>query len=146
MQHHLILKIVTKLLVGIILLFGLYVQFHGDYSPGGGFQAGVIFAAGFILYGIVMGLDKVQEVFPFWLVQKLAALGVLVYALTGVFSLLMGFNYLDYSAFSPQHPEHGQHWGILVVELGVGITVTGVIICIYYCFASRNPHIDDGEW
>ena len=64
MQHHLILKIVTKLLVGIILLFGLYVQFHGDYSPGGGFQAGVIFAAGFILYGIVMGLDKVQEVFP----------------------------------------------------------------------------------
>lgn len=146
MQHHLILKIVTKLLVGIILLFGLYVQFHGDYSPGGGFQAGVIFAAGFILYGIVMGLDKVQEVFPFWLVQKLAALGVLVYALTGVFSLLMGFNYLDYSAFSSQHPEHGQHWGILVVELGVGITVTGVIISIYYCFASRNPHIDDGEW
>ena len=52
MQHHLILKIVTKSLVGIILLFGLYVQFHGDYSPGGGFQAGVIFAAGFILYGV----------------------------------------------------------------------------------------------
>ena len=146
MQHHLILKIITKLLVGIILLFGLYVQFHGDYSPGGGFQAGVIFSAGFILYGIVMGLDKVQGVFPFWLVQKLAAIGVLVYALAGVFCLLMGFNYLDYSAFSPQHPEHGQHWGILVVELGVGITVTGVIICIYYCFASRTPHIDDGEW
>ena len=146
MQHHLILKIVTKLLVGIILLFGLYVQFHGDYSPGGGFQAGVIFAAGFILYGIVMGLEKVQDVLPFWLVQKLAALGVLIYALTGVFSLFVGFNYLDYSAFSPEHPEHGQHWGILVVELGVGITVTGVIMSIYYCFASRTPHIDDGEW
>ena len=146
MQHHLILKIVTKGLVGIILLFGLYVQFHGDYSPGGGFQAGVIFAAGFILYGIVMGLNKVQEVLPFWVVQKLAALGVLLYALTGVFSLLMGYNYLDYSAFSPHHPEHGQHWGILVVELGVGVTVTGVIMCIYYCFASRTPHIDDGEW
>ena len=136
MQHHLILRIVTKSLVGIILLFGLYVQFHGDYSPGGGFQAGVIFAAGFILYGIVMGLDKVQSVLPVWVVQKLSALGVLLYALTGVFSLFMGFNYLDYSAFSPQHPEHGQHWGILIVELGVGITVTGVIICVYYCFAS----------
>tara|TARA_X000001036_G_C19932317_1_gene502295 strand:+ start:55 stop:495 length:441 start_codon:yes stop_codon:yes gene_type:complete len=146
MQHHLILKIVMKVLVGIILLFGLYVQFHGDYSPGGGFQAGVIFAAGFILYGIVMGLDKVQEVLPFWIVQKLAALGVLLYALTGVISLVMGFNYLDYSVFSPHHPEHGQHWGILVVELGVGITVTGVIVCIYYCFDSRTPHIDDAEW
>ena len=132
MQHHLILKIVTKALVGVILLFGLYVQFHGDYSPGGGFQAGVIFAAGFILYGIVMGLDKVQAVLPFWVAQKLAALGVLVYAVTGVLSLFMGFKYLDYSVFSPHHPEHGQHWGILVVELGVGITVTGVIICIYY--------------
>ena len=146
MQHHLILKIVTKTLVGVILLFGLYVQFHGDYSPGGGFQAGVIFAAGFILYGIVMGLDKVQAVLPFWVVQKLAALGVLVYAITGVLSLFLGFNYLDYSVFSPHHPEHGQHWGILVVELGVGITVTGVIISIYYCFASRTPHIDDREW
>ena len=62
MHHHLILKVVTKTLVGMILLFGLYVQFHGDYSPGGGFQAGVIFAAAFILYGIVMGLEKVQMV------------------------------------------------------------------------------------
>jgi multicomponent Na+:H+ antiporter subunit B len=145
-HHHLILKIVTKSLVGVILLFGLYVQFHGDYSPGGGFQAGVIFAAAFILYGIVMGLDKVQEVLPFWIVQKMSALGVLVYAMTGVYSLFTGFNYLDYSALAPHHPEHGQHYGILIVELGVGITVTGVIVCIYYCFASRTPHMDDGEW
>ena len=51
MQHHLILKVITKFMVGVIVLFGLYVQFHGDYSPGGGFQAGVIIAAAFILYG-----------------------------------------------------------------------------------------------
>ena len=146
MHHHLILKVVTKTLVGMIILFGLYVQFHGDYSPGGGFQAGVIFAAAFILYGIVMGLEKVQMVLPFWLVQKMSALGVILYALTGVYSLLTGFNYLDYTALDPHHPEHGQHYGILIVELGVGITVAGVIVSIYYCFASRTPHIDDGEW
>ncbi len=146
MQHHLILKVITKFLVGIILLFGLYVQFHGDYSPGGGFQAGVIVAAAFILYGIVMGLEKVQDVLPFWIVQKMAALGVLVYAFTGVYSLLTGYNYLDYTALSPYDPEHGQHVGILIVELGVGITVAGVIVCIYYCFASRTPHLDDEEW
>ena len=45
MKHHLILKVITKFMVGVIVLFGLYVQFHGDYSPGGGFQAGVIIAA-----------------------------------------------------------------------------------------------------
>ena len=77
MHHHLILKVVTKTLVGMIILFGLYVQFHGDYSPGGGFQAGVIFAAAFILYGIVMGLEKVQMVLPFWIVQKMSALSLI---------------------------------------------------------------------
>ena len=137
MNDHSILRVVSKFMIPFILLFALYVQFHGDYSPGGGFQAGVIFAAGVILYGIVMGLDKVQEVLPFWIVQKLAALGVLLYALTGVISLVMGFNYLDYSVFSPHHPEHGQHYGILIVELGVGITVTAVMVAVYYAFASR---------
>lgn len=146
MRHHLILRVVTKLLVGTIILFALYVQFHGDYSPGGGFQAGVIMAVAFILYGIVFRLEKVQRVFPPWLVHKLLALGVLIYAGTGLYSFLVGFNYLDYGAFTPEHPEHGQHWGILAVEFGVGVTVTGVMVAIYYAFAARTPLIDDEEW
>jgi multicomponent Na+:H+ antiporter subunit B len=146
MQHHLILRVITKLLVGAIMLFALYVQFHGDYSPGGGFQAGVIMAVAFILYGVVFSLRKAQRVFPPWLVHKLVALGVLLYAGTGVVSMLLGYRFLDYGAFSPHHPEHGQHWGILIVELGVGITVTGVMVAIYYAFAARPRRIRDEEW
>lgn len=146
MRHHLILRVVTKLLVGLIMLFALYVQFHGDYSPGGGFQAGVIMAVAFILYGVVFSLDQVQMVLPPWLVHKLVALGVLIYAGTGIYSFFAGFNFLDYSALNPQHPEHGQHYGILLVELGVGITVTGVMVAIYYAFASRPPILSDEEW
>ena len=146
MRHHLILRVVTKLLVGPIILFALYVQFHGDYSPGGGFQAGVIMAVAFIIYGIVFSVAKVQQVFPPWLVYKMMGLGVLIYAGTGVISLFMGYNFLDYSALSPHHPEHGQHYGILAVEFGVGITVTGVMVAIYYAFASRVPVISDEEW
>ncbi len=146
MYHHLILRVVTRALVGIIILFGLYVQFHGDYSPGGGFQAGVIVAAGFILYAIVMGLGQAQKVFPFWLAQKLMAIGVLIYALVGVYSLIRGYEYLDYNALAPHHHKHGQHYGILIVEFGVGVTVVAVIMCVFYCFASRTPHMDDGEW
>ena len=146
MRHHLLLRVVTKLLVAPIILFALYVQFHGDYSPGGGFQAGVIFAVAFILFGIVFGLEQVKMVFPPWLVHKFAAVGVLVYAGTGVASLLLGYTYLDYGAFTPDHPEHGQHWGILVVELGVGITVAAVMVAIYYAFAGRMPRIDDEDW
>ncbi|MEH6359126.1 MAG: Na(+)/H(+) antiporter subunit B [Amylibacter sp.] len=146
MHHHLILRVVTKMLVGAIILFAFYVQFHGDFSPGGGFQAGVIMAVAFILYGIVFGLNKVEQVFPSWFVHKLVALGVLIYAGTGVASLLLGYNYLDYGAFNPHHPSHGQHWGILAVELGVGVTVTGVMVAIYYAFASRPPPMKDEDW
>jgi len=146
MQHHLILRVVTKMLVGAIILFAFYVQFHGDFSPGGGFQAGVIMAVAFILYGLVFGLAKVQQVFPPWLVHKMVALGVLIYAGTGYASLFLGYNFLDYTAFSPDHPSHGQHWGIFAVELGVGITVTAVMVAIFYAFAGRRPPMKDEDW
>ena len=146
MRHHLILRIVTKLLVGTIFLFALYVQFHGDYSPGGGFQAGVIMAAGFIVYGTVFTLEKVKAVFPPWLVHKVLALGVLIYSGTGIYSLFQGYGFLDYAAIDANHPVHGQHLGILIVELGVGITVTGVMVAVYYAFASRTPSLSDKDW
>ena len=146
MQHHLILRVITKLLVSTIILFALYVHFHGDFSPGGGFQAGVIMAAAFIFYGLVFGLETVQKVFPPWLVHKLLALGVLIYAGTGVVSMFLGYDYLDYDAFAPHHPSHGQHYGILAVELGVLVTVTGVMVAIYYAFAGRPPQVSDEDW
>ena len=146
MQHHLILRVITKLLVSTIILFALYVHFHGDFSPGGGFQAGVIMAAAFIFYGLVFGLENVQKVFPPWLVHKLLALGVLIYSGTGLVSMFLGYDYLDYDAFAPHHPSHGQHYGILAVELGVLVTVTGVMVAIYYAFAGRPPQVSDEDW
>lgn len=145
-QHHLLLRVITKLLAGVIILFALYVQFHGDFSPGGGFQAGVIMAVAFILYGIVLGIDRVCQVLPPWIVHKMMALGVLIYAGTGVWNMFLGYDFLDYGAFTPDHESHGQHWGILAVEFGVGVTVTGVMISVYYAFAQRQPGIRDEDW
>jgi len=85
-------------------------------------------------------------VFPPWLVHKLLALGVLIYAATGIYSLFFGYAYLDYTVFAPEDPAHGQELGILFVEAGVGITVTGVMLAIYYAFAARTPIISDEEW
>lgn len=133
-----VLRVVTKQLMPAILLFALYVQFHGDYGPGGGFQAGVIFAAGFVLYALVFGLDRCCQVMSPRLLLKLAPLGVLLYAGVGVFSLSQGLPFLDYSAIDPSDPKHGQHIGILLVELGVGITVFAVMLLIFYAFAGRR--------
>ena len=138
MTDHTILRVVSKLLLPYVLLFALYVQFHGDYGPGGGFQAGVIFAAGFVLYGLIFGLTEVRRVAPARMIELLIATGVLVFAGTGVVTMLMGGNFLDYSALNQAYPADGQHIGILIVELGVGMTVAAVMIAIYSTFAGRG--------
>ena len=122
MIDYVVLRVLSKLVIAYIMLFALYVQFHGDYGPGGGFQAGVIHAAAFILYGLVFGRGQVERVAPRRVLEVLFAGGVLLYAGVGVAALLMGGNYLDYSALS-HDPEHGQHLGIMLIEFGVGTTV-----------------------
>jgi len=136
MHQHMVLRIVAKILIPLILIFALYVQFHGDYGPGGGFQAGVIFAAAIILYAILFGLSSARQVVSHALIQFLAAIGVLIYGSVGVVALLTGENFLDYSALS-HDPVHGQHLGILLVELGVGITVASIMIIIFFNFPDR---------
>ena len=137
MIHHVVLRVVAKLLIPYIMVFALYVQFHGDYGPGGGFQAGVIFASAFILYGLIYGLEAAQKVAPPEIIRILIALGVLLYAGVGVASLLRGGNFLDYSVLA-HDPVHGQHLGVLLIELGVGTTVAAVMITIFFYFAGRN--------
>ena len=138
MKHQSIPRVVSKWLIAPILLFALYVQFHGDFSPGGGFQAGVIFAAAVVLYALIFGLQATKKIVKPRIIETLIALGVLIYAGTGLVSLFLGYNFLDYSAFDPHEIPHGQHLGIFLVELGVGITVAAVMIAIFFAFAGRR--------
>ena len=124
-------------MIPIIILYALYVQFHGDFGPGGGFQAGVIFSVAFILYAMVYGLETAERVLPEFALRILASLGVLIYAGTGVATLLLGGNFLDYNVLAT-NPLAGQHIGILVIELGVGITVSSVMLLIFFTFAGRG--------
>ncbi len=148
MNHHIVLRVITKILIGPIILFGLYVQFHGDFGAGGGFQAGVIVAVGFILYALIFGLSTTQKVMPLWVVRTAACLGVLTYAGVGVAALLLGGNFLDYNMLSgdPTHGSHGQHLGILLIEGGVGLTVASVMVLVFYGFADAAGAIGEGDW
>ena len=137
MQQQIILRVVAKIMLPLILLFALYVQFHGDYGPGGGFQAGVIFAAGIILYTMLFGLGNSQVVFRRKMMELLTAAGVLIYGGVGIVCLFMGGNFLEYNVLR-HDPVHGQHLGILLVELGVGITVASVMIVIFFKFTWRT--------
>lgn len=131
MTHLIIPRVVTKLMLPYILLYSLYVQFHGDYSPGGGFQAGVIFAAAIILYALIFQVAQAERVIKPGVARSLMAVGLLLYAGTGVVTILLGGEFLNYNVLA-HDPSHGQHYGIIAVELGVGIAVAAVMVTIFY--------------
>lgn len=137
MRLDVIFRVATKLFVPFILVFALYVQFHGDFGPGGGFQAGVMAGAMMILYSIVFGLDAAQKIIPARAVEVMVPLGVAIYAGVGVVTLLLGGNYLNYSLLS-HDPAHGQEYGIILVEIGVLVTVAGTMTSIFYAFVGRK--------
>jgi len=136
-EQHLILRIVTKMLIPFILLFALYVQFHGDFGPGGGFQAGVIFASAIFLYALLFGLSTARRVINQSIIRLVAAVGILLYGCVGVVSMLNGGSFLDYNVLSSD-PIAGQHLGILLIEWGVGCTVASVMVIIFFNFAGRQ--------
>ena len=142
MYSYLVLRVVAKLLLPFIFLYALYVQFHGDFGPGGGFQAGVIFAAGFILYSLIYGLERADYVLPRGILRFGYSFGVLLFAGVGVYDLLLGGNFLDYSVMA-HDPVHGQHAGIFLVELGVGITVASVMVSVFFTFAGHQKKSKD---
>jgi multicomponent Na+:H+ antiporter subunit B len=147
MNPHLILRVVAKLLIPLILVFGFYVHFHAKYAPGGAFQAGVILAAALILYALIYGMDAARKAVPPWTARVVLAMGAFIFAAVGFVSLFFGQNYLDYDVLHPDvEYARGQYLGIVLVEIGVLMTVTAVIVAIFYAFAGRTPEITDEDW
>jgi len=144
MRDTVILRVVVKLLLPAILIFALYVQFHGDYGPGGGFQAGVAAAAAIILYGMVFGIPAARQVVPQRVVHVMIPLGVLIFGGTGILDMFLGANFLDYSPMAARK-EAGQHLGILIVEAGVFITVASTMLAIFYAFGGRAEELDSDD-
>jgi multicomponent Na+:H+ antiporter subunit B len=147
-DHHVILRVVSKTLIPLITLYAFYVQFHGEYSPGGGFQAGVIFAVGIILYALIFGVTSALRLLSPGFARSLAAFGVLLYAGVGFWALIGGGNFLEYNALI-EEPEGGhlsQHVGIILIELGVLFGVAGSMLTIFYAFAGRVAEISDKDW
>jgi multicomponent Na+:H+ antiporter subunit B len=138
-QHHAVLRVVGKLLIPVLMLFALVVQFHGKYTPGGGFSAGALFAAAVMLYGILEGADKSAKALPQPVMLRLAALGATIYSGVGLVAFFKGGNFLNYSVLATD-PLVGQYLGILIIEFGVGLTVTAVLIMIFNAIANRDSY------
>ena len=125
-----IIRVVTNFILPYICLYSLYIQINGESSPGGGFQAGAIFASAIIAFDLV-SIRSYKEYFSLELLRITATIGVLIYAIVGVVSLFFDSNYLDYDVFS-NNKLSAQSIGIFLVELGVGMTVASVMCIIYF--------------
>ena len=142
----LVIKTVCRFLIPFIQLFALYVIAHGHHSPGGGFQGGVILGASIILLAISHNLRTATKRMNEKLIGLLCVAGVFIYAGTGALCLLMGLNFLDYSALAPVlylDPVSARSFGILIVEIGVGIAVMATMIWIYNNVSSAGKY-DEG--
>lgn len=137
LKHHLIPQVVGRLLVPFIVLFGLYVQFHGEYGPGGGFQAGALIATGVILFALLEGEDAALRAVPQRALMALVIGGASLYGAVGLLAIVLGGNFLDYSVLSSD-PVFGQQLGILLIEAGVGMAVCGALLSIFHAFAARE--------
>jgi len=144
--HDLIVKTICRFLIPFIQLFALYVIAHGHHSPGGGFQGGVILGASVILLAISHDLRTAVQRMREKVDALLCAAGVFIYAGTGALCLLLGLNFLDYSALASVlrvDPVTARSHGILIVEIGVGLAVMATMIWIY-CNVSSEGKYDEG--
>ena len=140
LRHHLIPQVVGRLLIPFIVLFGLYVQFHGEYGPGGGFQAGALIATGIILYALLEGEEAALKAVPRSVLMALVIGGATLYGGVGVACMLLGGNFLDYSVLASD-PVTGQQVGIILIEAGVGMAVCGALLSIFHAFAARPGRV-----
>ena len=142
----LIIKTVCRILIPFIQIYALYVVAHGDFSPGGGFQGGVIFGSSLILLAISYDLKTLVKRIKEKVLGIFAALGVLIYVGIAALCMPMGGNFLDYGKLAPLvpgDPHHVRALGMLGVEIGVGIAVMAIMAIIYINIVSEGRH-DEG--
>ena len=128
-----VLLIFCRSLARLIQLFGLYVVFHGHYSPGGGFQGGALLAAGIILLRMTEPPEKSGSVFPSALGTPLAAMGAFAYAGIGLLAMGLGGSFLDYDfvSFPGWEGAYNRSFNILIIEIGVALTVMAALVSIF---------------
>ncbi|MBN9542285.1 MAG: Na(+)/H(+) antiporter subunit B [Alphaproteobacteria bacterium] len=137
MSDDVIVRVIAKITIPIIFIFGLYIFMHGSVAPGGAFQAGAIFASAIIIYCLTNGTDSLLTIVSIKTLEKLIVMGVSIYAFIGFACIFKGGKFLEYKVLF-EDPYQGQSLGIIGIEVGVALTVTTVITYIYLLFVRQD--------
>lgn len=126
-----ILRTVTRIVVFIILTFGVELFLSGHHEPGGGFIGGLVLSSAFVLLYLVHDLEWVQKGIPFDF-KMIAAIGVLLAVGSGVGSIMFGGHFLEQATGVFNLPVFGETSlsSVTIFEAGVALTVVGVVVTI----------------
>lgn len=141
-----VIQTAVRLLVPFVQLFGLYVIVHGHYSPGGGFQGGVILGSSFIMLGLAFDQKTSMRLMSERANGILGNLGALIYTGVAALCAVFGGMFLDYSALDAIIPMGQIEWrsfGIFLVEVGVGLAVMSIMASLFWDLGSAGQ-IDEG--
>lgn len=139
LNKYLILRLISHFIFPVIVIFSIYIQLNGEVSPGGGFQAGAILASTILSLRMIKS-NSLQYMDDSKFLTIAAVTGVLIYAVTGLICMLLGGNYLEYNSLSENNIT-GQHIGIVIIELGVGITVAATMMLIHLIFSNYKSQL-----
>jgi len=92
----LIVKVVTRLTVGLILLFGIYIVLHGHVTPGGGFAGGVIIALSFVHLMLAYGKDVALKKLPKTVMSFFEGLGAILFLGIALLGFTGGYFFLNF--------------------------------------------------
>lgn len=137
MNDDIIVRVIAKITIPVIFIFGLYVFLHGAVAPGGAFQAGAIFASGLIIYCLTNGTTKLLRIVSMRMFERLIVAGVGIYSFLGLICMFQGGKFLEYRVLFDD-PYQGNSFGIFGIEIGVAVTVTAVITYIYLLFVRQE--------
>lgn len=127
-----VVRTVVRLLVPFVAIFGLFIAFHGADSAGGGFQGGVVVGTAVVLLALVFDRDAIRDALDRPALAVLAVSGVMIFAAVGLGALLLGGSYLQYDVYPLKK---ATTYGIELVELGIGATVTAVVVLFFFGLA-----------
>jgi multicomponent Na+:H+ antiporter subunit B len=147
-KDDIIVNTISRILIPFIQIYALYVIMHGHYSPGGGFQGGVILGASLVLLLLTRGYDETRLKVPENSMKLFSSAGVLIYAGVGLLCLFFLGNFLDYSKLAillHVDPAQARSLGILAVEIGVGFAVMAVMYSIFLDISTGGVLAEDEE-
>lgn len=136
-----VLDAAFRMIVPVIMIYGVYVLFHGEVSLGGGFQAGALLACAYILDRIIPSFNNNLGIITSEGAIILAGIGGCLYLFTGLMTIAGGGRFLEYD-FLPIPFSHCHSAGIFMIECGVTVCVFAVLINILEMVLERTEFDD----